>query len=107
MRNYIFGYARVSTEAQNLDRQIDALKKYGVDHIYHEKMTGTKKNRPELEKMLDRMTEGDQKTDPKIIKKAVKLYRTGQYSIKEVEELTGVKKSTLYRNLQADTNEER
>lgn len=70
-------------------------------------MTGTKKNRPELEKMLDRMTEGDQKTDPKIIKKAVKLYRTGQYSIKEVEELTGVKKSTLYRNLQADTNEER
>lgn len=107
MRNYIFGYARVSTEAQNLDRQIDALKKYGVDHIYNEKMTGTKKNRPELEKMLDRMTEGDQKTDPKIIKKAVKLYRTGQYSIKEVEELTGVKKSTLYRNLQADTNEER
>ena len=46
MRNYIFGYARVSTEAQNLDRQIDALKKYGVDHIYNEKMTGTKKNRP-------------------------------------------------------------
>ena len=50
---------------------------------------------------------GRPKTDPKIIKKAVKLYRTGQYSIKEDEELTGVKKSTLYRNLQADTNEER
>lgn len=190
MKNYIFGYARVSTEAQNLDRQIDALKKYGVDHIYNEKMTGTKKNRPELDKMLDRMTEGDTvvieslsrlgrstkdlieltelfqsrgvhlvslkeaidtststgkllftlmsaiaqferdviadrtreglrsarargrmggrpKTDPNIIKKAVKLYRTGQYSIKEIEELTGVKKSTLYRNLQVDTNEER
>jgi DNA invertase Pin-like site-specific DNA recombinase len=59
MKNFIFGYARVSTEQQNLDRQIDALKKYGVDHIYNEKMTGTKRDRPELEKLLDRMTEGD------------------------------------------------
>ena len=47
------------------------------------------------------------KTDPNIIKKATKLYRTGQYSIKEIEELAGVKKSILYRNLQVNTNEER
>lgn len=182
MKNYIFGYARVSTEAQNLDRQLDALKKYGVDCIYNEKMTGTKKDRPELSKMLDRMTDGDTvvieslsrlgrstkdlielvelfgergvnlvslkesidtKTPtgkllftlmsalaqferdviaertreglrsarargkvggrPKMnsdnVKKAVKLYNTQQYSIKEIEELTGVKKDTLYRNL--------
>ena len=59
MKNYIFGYARVSTESQNLDRQIDALKRYGVNQIYNEKMTGTKRERPELVKMLDRMTEGD------------------------------------------------
>ena len=38
--------------------------------------------------------------NPDIIQKAVKLYNTQQYSIKEIEELTGVKKSTLYRNLQ-------
>ena len=50
---------RVSTEQQNLDRQIDALQKYGVDMIFNEKMTGTKRNRPELSKLLDRMTEGD------------------------------------------------
>lgn len=183
MKNYIFGYARVSTEAQNLDRQIDVLKKYGVDKIYNEKMTGTKKDRPELTKMLDRMTEGDTvvieslsrlgrstkdlieltelfhekgvnlvslkeaidtntstgkllftlmsaiaqferdciadrtreglksarargkiggrpKMNPDNVKKAIKLYNTGQYSIKEIEELTGVKKSTLYRNVQ-------
>lgn len=182
MKNYIFGYARVSTEQQNLDRQLDALKRYGCDMIYNEKMTGTKRDRPELAKMLDRMTEGDTvvieslsrlgrstkdlieltemfqskgvhlvslkesidtststgkllftlmsaiaqferdviadrtreglkaaksrghrggrpKADADAVKKAVKLYRTGQYSVREVEELTGVKKSTLYRNL--------
>ena len=53
MKNYIFGYARVSTESQNLDRQLDALEKYGAEIIYNEKMTGTKKNRPELSKLLD------------------------------------------------------
>lgn len=182
MKNYIFGYARVSTEAQNLDRQLDALKKYGVDVIYNEKMTGTKRDRPELTKLLDRISEGDTvvieslsrlgrstkdlieltelfkskgvrlvslkesidtdsstgkllftlmsaiaqferdviadrtreglrsarargrkggrpKTNSDDIKKAVKLYNTQQYSIKEIEEMTGVKKSTLYRNL--------
>ena len=182
MKNYIFGYARVSTEQQNLDRQLDALRKYGCDVIYNEKMTGTKRDRPELAKMLDRMTGGDTvvieslsrlgrstkdlieltelfqskgvhlvslkesidtststgkllftlmsaiaqferdviadrtreglksarargrtggrpKTDPDAVRKAIKLYNTRQYSIKEIEELTGVKKSTLYRNL--------
>ncbi len=182
MKNYVFGYARVSRDTQNLDRQIDALKRYGVDKIYNEKMTGTRKDRPELSKLLDRISEGDTvvieslsrlgrstkdlieltelfqskgvhlvslkesidtKTStgkllftlmsaiaqferdviadrtreglqsarargrkggrPKIsadnIRKAVKLYKTMQYTIKEIEELTGVKKSTLYRNL--------
>ena len=59
MKNYIFFYLRVSTEAQNLDRQLDALKEYGADIIYNEKMTGTRKDRPELAKLIDRMTEGD------------------------------------------------
>ena len=59
MKNFVFGYARVSTEQQNLDRQLDMLEKYGVDYLYNEKMTGTKRNRPELEKLLERLTEGD------------------------------------------------
>ena len=184
MKNYIFGYARVSTEQQNLDRQLDALKTYGCDVIYNEKMTGTKRDRPELSKLLDRMTEGDTvvieslsrlgrstkdlieltelfqskgvhlvslkesidtststgkllftlmsaiaqierdviadrtreglksarargrtggrpRTDPAAVKKAIRLYGTKEYSIKEIEELTGVKKSTLYRSLTA------
>lgn len=37
---HIFRYARVSTEQQNLNRQLDAFTKYGVDMIYNEKTTG-------------------------------------------------------------------
>ena len=55
----IYGYARVSTAEQNLDRQKDALLKYGVDVLRCEKMSGTKKNRPELDKMLAELSEGD------------------------------------------------
>jgi DNA invertase Pin-like site-specific DNA recombinase len=46
------GYARVSTSDQNLEMQIDALKKYGCDQIYEEKMTGTKKDRPKLAELM-------------------------------------------------------
>lgn len=180
MRHYVFGYARVSTEQQNLDRQLDMLHSYGVDFIYNEKMTGTKRERPELNKLLDRVTEGDTvaieslsrlgrstkdlialvelfegrgvhlvslkesidtssptgkllftlmsalaqferdviadrtreglksarargrqggrpRADQKKVRQAVKLYQAGQHTIREIEELTGVKKSTLYR----------
>lgn len=55
----VFGYARVSTEDQNLNMQIDALKKYGATDIRQEKMTGTKKDRPELQKLLSELREGD------------------------------------------------
>lgn len=54
------GYARVSTIEQNLDAQVDALKKAGCEKIYAEKMGGkSTKNRPELEKMIDTLREGD------------------------------------------------
>lgn len=57
----MIGYARVSTEDQNLYRQIDALVKYGVDErlIYSEKITGTKMDRPELSKMINSLKKGD------------------------------------------------
>ena len=55
----IYGYARVSTADQNLDRQKDALSKYGIDRLYCEKMSGTKKNRPELDAMLNELRDGD------------------------------------------------
>lgn len=56
MKSMILGYARVSTNEQNLDRQIDALNKYGVDILFNEKMSGTKRERPELNKLIERMS---------------------------------------------------
>ena len=53
------GYARVSTLDQNLSRQIDMLNQYGVDRLYTEKMSGTKRNRPELTKLVAHMDKGD------------------------------------------------
>jgi DNA invertase Pin-like site-specific DNA recombinase len=55
----IIGYARVSTDNQNLDRQIDALNEFKVDEILTEKMTGTKSHRPELDRLLDKARKGD------------------------------------------------
>lgn len=53
------GYARVSMSDQNLDRQLDLLTKEGCERIYQEKITGTKIDRTELNKMLDAMRKGD------------------------------------------------
>ena len=56
----VYGYARVSTVDQNLDRQQDALKKYGVDRLFCEKISGVKKSRPELDNMLALLERGDE-----------------------------------------------
>ena len=41
MQTQKIGYARVSTLDQNLERQLDMLRQYGVDRIFQEKMSGT------------------------------------------------------------------
>ena len=184
MNTQKIGYARVSTADQNLERQLDLLKNYGVDHIFQEKMSGTKRDRPELTKLLAHITEGDTvvieslsrlgrstknlieltellqskgvqlvslkesidtstptgkllftlmsalaqferdviaertkeglkaarargrkggrpKCDSRKLQQAIKLYESGQHTIQEIEELTGIKKATLYRALQS------
>ncbi len=53
------GYARVSTDDQNEDSQIDSLESAGCERIYIEKCSGKSKQRPELERMIDALREGD------------------------------------------------
>lgn len=57
----LFGYARVSSAEQNLDRQLDELRKNGVqeDHIFMDKMTGTTMERPAFEELQKRLRKGD------------------------------------------------
>lgn len=54
------GYARVSTEDQKLDLQINALNEAGCKQIFQEKISGAKKKRPELSRMLEMIREGDE-----------------------------------------------
>jgi DNA invertase Pin-like site-specific DNA recombinase len=53
------GYARVSTDEQNLDMQINALHEDGCDYIYREHASGTVRDRKELNKALAQLKEGD------------------------------------------------
>ena len=53
------GYARVSTDEQNLDLQRDALKKADCTLIFEEQVSGTKDRRPELEQALSHLRVGD------------------------------------------------
>lgn len=56
----LIGYARVSSIQQNLDRQISALRTQRCDLIFREKASGKSvKGRPELEKAIDQLGEGD------------------------------------------------
>jgi DNA invertase Pin-like site-specific DNA recombinase len=55
----IYGYARVSTNRQELDIQVKALKEAGATKIYKEKISGAKTDRKELNKLLAEIKAGD------------------------------------------------
>lgn len=186
--NMTYGYARVSTVDQSLDRQLDLLLAHGIDEMFTEKMTGTKKNRPELDRLLTQLKPGDTvvveslsrlgrstknlielvelfqsvgvhlvslkedvntatpsgkllsalmsaiaqferdiiaertaeglkaarargrmggrpRTKKEKLLNAAALYLSGEYTIKEITEVTGVKKSSLYRFLKSNAKD--
>lgn len=53
------GYARISTTEQNLDLQVDALKKYGCDKIFTDKLSGATQSRPGLDEAISFARAGD------------------------------------------------
>lgn len=55
----IYGYARVSSTDQNLDRQIEAFNKFGVDKIYSDKMSGKNFERDNYIEMSKQLKQGD------------------------------------------------
>lgn len=176
------GYARVSTQEQSLDLQLDALEKAGCEKIYQEKESGMKDDRTQLNQLVEYAKEGDvlvvykldrlgrstkklielseelqargielvsirdsidtttavgkamfkmlavlaemerdlisertraglesarargrkggrPKKDNRQVQKAIRLYHSKQYTVKEIEEMTSVSKATLYREI--------
>ena len=79
----IFGYARVSTNDQNLDAQIDLLKAAGAEKIFLEKQTGKNRLRPELTKLLEQL----RSTDVVAVTKYDRLARSLKDLIEIVEQI--------------------
>lgn len=55
----IFGYARISTSDQSLDGQTDALAAADAERIFADTISGKKRVRPELDKLLEQLRAGD------------------------------------------------
>ena len=55
----LIGYARVSTQDQNLDLQLEALTKAGCKKVFDDKISGSRAERPGLTKALELLREGD------------------------------------------------
>lgn len=77
----LIGYARVSTQDQNLDLQIEALTKAGCKKVFEDKISGSRAERPGLAKALDLLRKGDTLV-------VWKLDRLGR-SVKNLADLVG------------------
>ena len=84
----IYGYARVSTKGQDkygngLEVQEKQLRENGAQTIYYESFTGTKKHRPELDKLMSVLKEGD----AVVVTKLDRIARSTRDGLDIIEEL--------------------
>lgn len=56
---FTYGYARVSTDGQTLDAQVAQLEVAGASKLFKEKVSGAKRDRAQLDKMLSTLNAGD------------------------------------------------
>ena len=77
------GYARTSTNEQNTDLQLDALKKARCEKIFEEKASGAQRDRPQLKAALEYAREGD----TIVVWKLDRLARSLKQLIETVEDL--------------------
>lgn len=96
----MIGYARVSTEDQNLESQLEQLKQAGCDRIYQEKVSGVKVDRPELTALLDYVRSGD----TVVICKLDRIARSTKHLLEIVDHLE--KKGVTFKvlNINLDTS---
>ena len=79
----LVGYARVSTQEQDLTLQLDALKAAGCKKVFEEKASGAQRERPALKSALEYMRQGD----TLVVWKLDRLARSLKQLIETVEDL--------------------
>lgn len=87
----VYGYARVSTAEQNLDRQLEAFKEFGVDKVFSDKISGKNFERDNYIKMLDELKAGDLL----VIKSIDRLGRNYEMIIEEWRKITHDKQADI------------
>ena len=88
------GYVRVSSLDQNPDRQIEDLKAHKVEKIFMDKISSKSTDRPELQKMLSFIRDGD----TLIVHSLDRLARNLADLLTMIQELTGRGVSVIFMN---------
>lgn len=96
-----YGYARVSTTHQDLQSQLEKLKKEGCEQIFKDQFTGTKRDRPEFNIVMDILKNGD----TLVVTKLDRFARSTLDGINIIKELfeRGIKVHVLNMGLVEDT----
>jgi DNA invertase Pin-like site-specific DNA recombinase len=94
------GYARVSTEEQELTTQLELLQAAGVEKIFQEKASGVREDRPELGRMLEYVREGD----AVVVCKLDRIARSTKHLLEIVETLEKRKAAFRVLNINLDTS---
>ena len=90
----LIGYARISTQDQSLDLQLDALKRAGCEKVFSDVASGAKAARPNLEQALSHAREGD----TLVVWKLDRLGRSLRHLIDTVQALSA--RGVGFRSLQ-------